>query len=570
MWRPFGGIFLRHVIVLRHPMPVPLRPDITFDNANPMPKLCSHIFPRLMAIALVCLLPAPDAAAMTAEQYFEDGNRLFRDDLYWAALMRYRQASEQGLDSPLLHYNTGVAHYRARQHMRARDALERALADPQLRIAAQYNLGLNAYAAGRPREALRWFRLVRDQQSNRKLQKFAVVAISRIRDEEARPDEFEVRVAEREKKREFATLELRARVSFGNDDNVFRSPDQPYIDFADPNQPLVIPEVQSGAFIPVNLSAKYIINSYPFEGFYGAYRLAGRYYQDQELENGNEYLHELSFGSDYSRTTDDRERTIYSAFKVAQHDEVYYDPDDGLIRNVDGVNVDDRMNYLRYGPEITLRQAGERLAVGAKFKGQLWNYEETDLLPEYDHEYLFLRLYGQYKFTRSSLFRITAEGYTRRYGDRPSYDLDGQQRIDNPAVRYDYLSLSLRARQRITENMWFGFDVERTERADKYVGYNDYTRDSFGFEFTWTPGRRFKLELDAAYRLYDFPNAFAFHEPIVGPKTQEAADGRIVGTWRMTPRLSLVAEARYRETVSNDTRIQYERQQIMLGVRWQQ
>ena len=38
----------------------------------------------------------------------------------------------------------------------------------------------------------------------------------------------------------------------------------------------------------------------------------------------------------------------------------------------------------------------------------------------------------------------------------------------------------------------------------------------------------------------------------------------------MTRHLYLVGEARYRETVSNDTRIQYERNQFVLGVRWEQ
>ena len=66
----------------------------------------------LLAV-LTVLAPAGPAQAMTAREYFADGNRLFRDDLYWAALLRYRQAAEGGLDTPLLHYNTGVAHYRA-------------------------------------------------------------------------------------------------------------------------------------------------------------------------------------------------------------------------------------------------------------------------------------------------------------------------------------------------------------------------------------------------------------------------------------------------------------------------
>ncbi len=525
----------------------------------------------LMA-ACITLAPAGAAHAMTAEQYFADGNRLFREDLYWAALLRYRQAAEQGMDTPLLHYNTGVAHYRAGQHVRARESLQKAVNDPGLRLAAQYNLGLNAWALGETDEALRWFRLVRDQQENRKLQKFAVVAISRIRLQTEEKTDYEVLVEDRKKAREFADLELRARVSFGADDNVFRSPDQPYADLSDANTPLVVPVVQSGAYMPVSLSAKYKINSLPFEGFYGAYRLAGRYYQDEELDNANEYLHELSFGSEYEREDTDRnrERRVRSAFKVAQKQEVYYDPDNGSARNVGGVDVDDRMNYLRYGPELSVRQSFERLSLGLGIKAQLWNYDETDVLPEYDHEYFFVSLYGQYRFTSTSLLRLTADAYSRRFGDRPAFDLDGQQRVGNPNVRYDYLALGLRARQRITDSMWFGFDVERTERKDQHVGYNDYTRDSFGFEFHWVPNERFDLEAGGYYRLYDYPNAFAFHNPIAGSKTQESLDAGLIAEFRMTRHLSLVGEARFREVVSNDIRIQYERTQYVLGVRWEQ
>ena len=188
----------------------------------------------IVLAGVLCTVPAGNAEALTAEEYFADGNRLFRDDLYWAALLRYRQAADEGMNSAVLHYNLGVAHYRAGQHVRARDTLLRALDDPTLRVAAQYNLGLNAYKLGEIDEALRWFRLARDQNQNEKIQTFAVVAISRIRDEQAVPDEFEVRVEEREKKRNFANLEFRARIGFGNDDNVFRSPDRNYIDQSDP------------------------------------------------------------------------------------------------------------------------------------------------------------------------------------------------------------------------------------------------------------------------------------------------------------------------------------------------
>lgn len=534
---------------------------------------------RILPILLIGLLavvatlaPARSAQAMTAEQYFVDGNRLYRDDLYWAALLRYSQAEEAGMNTPLLHYNTGVAHYRAAQHIRARASLLKAVDDPSLRVVTQYNLGLNAYALGEYDEALSWFRLVRDQQENETLREYAVVAIARIRMRREQPTDYEELVEERKKKRDFSEFELRARVSFGNDDNVFRSPSKPYVDLSDPTAPIVVPVVQSGTFIPVNLSAKYKINSLPFEGFYGAYRLAGRYYQDEALENGNEYLHELSFGSEYERRDEEknRERRIHGAFKVAQHDEIYYDPDDGTARDIGGVNVEDRMNYLRFGPEIYARQSGEKLSFGTRIKGQLWDYETTEAISEYDHEYFLVSLYGQYKFTNTSLLRITTDFYSRRFSDRPARDLDGRQLVGNPNLRYDYIALTLRARQRVTDSIWFGFDVERTERTDTYVGYNDYTRDSFGFEFHWDPSYRFGLELDSNYRLYDYPNAFAFHNPVAGSKTQESLDASFTATYRITSNLSLVAEAWLREVVSNDIRIQYDRTQYVLGVRWEQ
>jgi hypothetical protein len=132
------------------------------------------------------------------------------------------------------------------------------------------------------------------------------------------------------------------------------------------------------------------------------------------------------------------------------------------------------------------------------------------------------------------------------------------------------VALSLRARQRLGSSMWFGLEIERTERTDQYVGYNDYTRDSFGFEFRWSPGTRFDLEADAAYRLYDFPNAFAFHEPAAGRKTQESVNAELEASWRITSHISIVAEVELRERVSNDIRIQYDRTQYLIGVRWEQ
>jgi hypothetical protein len=507
---------------------------------------------------------------MSPRDLFEDGNRLFRDDLYWAALLRYRQAAEAGMDTALLHYNTGVAHYRAGQHIRARASLKKAARSQNLRPVAHFNLGLNAYAAGDPKEALRWFRYARDQQQNEQISRMAREAIGRIRSSQRSKDPV-IQYAERkEKEKDIFDLTYYGRVGFGNDTNVFRSPSEPYIDFADPALPLVTPVVQSGAFLPVDLGVKYMINSYRFEGFYGAYRLSGSYYQDRDLRDADEFSHEIRIGNEYYRREGNRKREVYSAFRFSQHDETYFDPDDGLPRSVGGVDIGDRMNYTRYGPDIRFRQTYNKFSLGGVAKAYLYDYENVEAVPSYDHEYFLLGIHTQYRFTKTSLLRVTAETFSRRYSERPAFELDGTQPIGNPALRYDYLGLSLLARQRITKNMWFGFEYERIDREDRHVGYHDYVRDHYELEFNWSPARRFEVELSGYYRNYKYDNAFAFNNPALPGKTLETLRADAAFTYRMTPRLSLVVDARYDDLVSNDTRIQYDRARYSIGVIWEQ
>jgi hypothetical protein len=516
------------------------------------------------------LFPAERSEALTADQAFADGNRLFRDDLYWAALLRYRQAGEAGLDTPLLYYNAGVAHYRAKQHVRARASLLRAAQSPSLRVLAQYNLGLNAYAAGDPDEALDWFRQARDQEERPDIRRLAIIAISRLQSRREESDALLARSEKRETEKPIANFDFRARIGFGSDDNVFRTPSQPYVDFSDPEFPIVVPEVESGLFTPIDLDLKYAINSLKFESFYAGYRLAGRYYQDKGLENANEFSHEARFGNEYHREDNNRERRIHSAFTFAQHDETYFDPDDGTARSNDGVAIDDRMNYVRYGPQIEFLQSYARLSFGLRLKGQLWNYEKTGAVPEYDHEYLVAGANVQYRFDPTLLLRFTLDKYSRRYGDRPAFNLDGEQLITNPALRYDYLEAGLTMRQRITDSLWLGFNYVRTERTDRYVGYNDYSRNQYGIDLRWRLTRSFRVEFSGYLRNYSYPNAFAFHNPLAGGKTLETSGGSLLASYRVNRNLSFIAEAELRDSLSNDARINYDRAQFSLGVSWQQ
>jgi hypothetical protein len=164
--------------------------------------------------------------------------------------------------------------------------------------------------------------------------------------------------------------------------------------------------------------------------------------------------------------------------------------------------------------------------------------------------------------------RLSAEYYTRRYGDRPAFELDGTQPPGNPTVRYDYTDFGIEARQRITSAMWFSVSYGRVERKDQHLGYNNYLRDDYGSSLHLQFGNRFDFEASARYSIYNYENAFAFHEPAAGRKTLEAAYGRARATFRLTDSLDLVGEYWYRDITSNDTRIEYTRSQALLAVRW--
>ncbi len=75
--------------------------------------------------------------------------------------------------------------------------------------------------------------------------------------------------------------------------------------------------------------------------------------------------------------------------------------------------------------------------------------------------------------------------------------------------------------------------------------------------------------MNAWYRLYDYPNAFAFHNPVAPRKTLETADAEVIAAWRFNRHYRLEFEVDYRDSVSNDSRIEYDRTRYSLSFVWE-
>ena len=94
--------------------------------------------------AALLLVLSQSAAADTATEW-ESGQEAFLQGEYASALLSFQSARNSGLDSPAVHYNIAVCHFKLEQYEQAAQGFlllgERF---PQMRGLAEYNLGLTA------------------------------------------------------------------------------------------------------------------------------------------------------------------------------------------------------------------------------------------------------------------------------------------------------------------------------------------------------------------------------------------------------------------------------------------
>ena len=103
---------------------------------------------------------------------------------------------------------------------------------------------------------------------------------------------------------------------------------------------------------------------------------------------------------------------------------------------------------------------------------------------------------------------------------------------------------------------------------DKYLGYNNYIRDTYSAEIKWRPSNKLTLDARAFYRVYNYENAFAYHNPIAGRKTLQSLNANFFATYKIAWDLTLMLQYNLRDVQSSDARIAYNRAQYILGIRW--
>ena len=532
----------------------------------------------LILLSFAACLGGGKAAAQTAAELMAEGNQLVRSGIYRTALLRYREAAAAGLDSALLHYNLGVVRYELGDFAESAGEFARAAADPNLAALASYNRGLALRAAGDFAAASDAFRAAANVADDRDLRRLASAAAEEPAASSTPAASNRSRIErDAEQSARIGRFELAAAARLGQDDNVYRAPSEPYVDLADPTQPLVIPVVQSATFMPAELHALYVLgNEAGDTEFLFRYDVNGSFY-DVEFSNATEVDQSLSMGADILLgESGKRRRAVETAFFVSTHRETNFDPDDGFARYVATVvdgeivteDVSERFSYKAAGVQGHFVHTLGRITWGLDLRFERDEYERTELVANFDHDFFYTGVDVDYDFSDVMKLRFGLRQYRTVYDDRPARDLTGALLDTSPAQEYAHWGLQLGFARRLGRAVGLEGEYLRLDRTDEFLGYYDYTQDVLRVGLGFSPTPRFDIALSALARSYDYPNAFAYHVTAGGVRELEEIGIALDAEYRFTRHLTLTAELDSLEVTSTDARAAHLRTQAMLGIEW--
>lgn len=370
-----------------------------------------------------------------------------------------------------------------------------------------------------------------------------------------------------------SNLTITAKAGVGYDTNVFRSPDITYVDLSKPGNPTVVPTVQSGVFVPMGFDARYTSDL-----FIVTYRFDGDLYVNRSLSNADIYDHKLDIGKKLEQPTkwlglDD----FYAGFTLNYHRQTYVDRDTGLdfITFTSGTNVSNRFNYLGLGTKVRLTKKTDMAIFHGKFKFERRFYSDPVVISPWDHNYFVMGGDALFPIWDRTSLKLGYDFSIRDFSKRPSHSANGRLTRANPTVTYIYHNIEGTLRHRFSKALVTFLSYGRTYRRDKFVGYNDYTRDKLRLRAIYSPSKATKMRLRLGYNKRDYDKAFAFDNPASGAGTKDFDIYTVNAKWESkldflpSKHWALWGEVDYRNQASGDTRYDYERTQVMGGIKWE-
>lgn len=366
------------------------------------------------------------------------------------------------------------------------------------------------------------------------------------------------------------------------DSNAYRSPNKDYTDyFAAPDGTVTVePDVQSGFYIPLGLDLMYDKKLDKKWRLIGDYSFNSKTYLDSDLSNADEISHKGKLGVKYKILNfKSRKSSVYTGVIVGDRDRTYYDRDTGEEKTTGTASddVSDIYSYSSQGFEIIYDYWKKRAwDFKASYRIEERDHPSVTGASEYDNDYSRLDLGFDYRINKTFRFGIDYASYQYEYDSRSSRNESGQLFSSQPLLEYDYVKTEISLKHRIDEKLKLKYAYEITQREDQYVGYNDYDADSLSVTVRYRPTEEYLVRTKLSLTEQDYPNAWNFdRDPALYPaitdtdhKSAEKTELDISVNYMLNDELTLFGDVDIAEYTNSDSRYNYDRNQIAVGIKW--
>jgi hypothetical protein len=383
-------------------------------------------------------------------------------------------------------------------------------------------------------------------------------------------------------------LALDTEIGLGYDSNIYRAPGSSYINYADsctigvePNCVVgsdgngyifVEPKIQSGMYIPAELNLDFVKGLTEKNFLVTEYKFDGEFYVDSKYDNANNYGHRFRVGDEYVIDhVGSKTHSIYVGGLLQHKKRLYLDRDTGEEQTSSGnIDISSRYTYDAIGVEADYKNRVSAWQYDLEFKLYNRNYEDPVIVSQYDHTYYRVGADVKYQVAKPTKLTFGYKFYVYDYDERPSRDADGRLLLSNPTRKYEYNRFDFTVRQRFSDSLVAYFDYERKIRNDKYVGYDDYTKDLFKVRMLYKINKNNNIKVSYAYWERDYPNAFAFNNSSIRiPKQYDGTDLEISATTQLAENKAIVVDFEYVDENTTDLRYDYDRYKAFVSYQWE-
>jgi hypothetical protein len=361
-----------------------------------------------------------------------------------------------------------------------------------------------------------------------------------------------------------------ASTGLGYDSNAYQAPRATYVDFAVVPAVNVVPQKESGFFIPYEAKLDLAKNREFNSRLLGTASLDGKFYLENGLSEANTFNAEISGGSEYvlsgERISLD---IIYVGALFEKHENVYVDHESGSSKTttMTGADFEGRNSYTSIGVAAKYkRRAGD---IDYILNGQyiLNDYQDPGAISQLDHSYFALDVEANIPINPISALNLSYEHTVRDYSSRHARDVLGAEITANPMLAYTYNGFGAEWSKLISPEWLLFLDYDHTRRADNFESYDESRENRYGVRLSYEQGR-LKTRLALHHWERDYPNGFAFDVAGQGAKTYSGNILNLRAELEQPNNSALWTDLNYKTQNSSDLRYDYGRILIMAGIRW--